>query len=995
MSNGLMAISVLYIDDEEHLRDLAVAFLSKVTDIRCISVPSAQCGLQMLLSDKFDVIVTDYQMPEMDGLDLLKELSLRNIDIPVILFTGRGREEVAIEAFNLGATFYVQKGTPVKVQFQELIHKIRIAVDRDRTRKKLIESEQRFRSFFTHTLLGSAILNDSSQVIEVNDFLCNMLGMERNDLIDAHWPDILQSGMIPAHVHIPVFPIPKNEQYDTAFQRPDGTLIALRVATSPIYEGQLISGYSVLVSNVNAEWELKEQYDELVESWTVVAEHETSIRAVLNALSDSGLLLDKSGNILYYNPKAGDYLRLSSHSKPYNLCSLLPEHLRHNIRTGLLTARNTGLDQIIISDDNDRTYEWTIHPTMGTKTYEGQFVLFCRDITTIREITEELEATRERYRQFTEFLPQSLFEMDSHGQLIYLNPHALSVFQVTKEDVTQGIQYESFITHETLPFIRHRIAEAFDGRGGEPVEVKLIRRSGEIFPAFVQTIPIREKDVIIGIRGIIIDISDIRREERARRELEEKYRTLIDNAREIIIVSQDGLLKFINPLGAAITKYHAEELIGQPFSQFVHPDDQQLVYENYQKRLLDPDFRDDYLFRFIDRDGGIYWVKTHAIRIMWEGKPATLNMLSEITSLIHAQEALVESETRLSSILNFLPDPTFAINPDGNVIVWNQAIEVSLNVSADRILGSSKSEVACLLYGTRRPLLVDLLDNPDIASPDNYLIHRRERDLVIADVLITLPDGNFQYLWGKATHLFNPKGEVIGAIESIRDITDRKIIEENLVSANQKLNLFSSITRHDIRNQLSLIFLAIDSLFRLDVGEEIIHQVQRVDYSATKIQNFIDLAREYQEIGVTKPVWKPVMKTLLNVTSSMHCRVVFAEKEFPCDTVSVYSDPLLEKVFFNIVDNAIKYGSSNLIIHVQCYETESGLIIAIHDNGPGIPDDEKELIFSKGYGKGTGLGLFLVREILGTTGMQIRETGEFNNGARFEILVPRGKYTRG
>ena len=88
----------------------------------------------------------------------------------------------------------------------------------------------------------------------------------------------------------------------------------------------------------------------------------------------------------------------------------------------------------------------------------------------------------------------------------------------------------------------------------------------------------------------------------------------------------------------------------------------------------------------------------------------------------------------------------------------------------------------------------------------------------------------------------------------------------------------------------------------------------------------------------------------------------------------------------------MKYATRTPEISVKCQETVDGLIFTIMDNGPGIPEDEKELIFTKGYGSGTGLGLFLVREILGITGMQIRETGIYGKGARFEILIPPGKY---
>jgi len=990
-----MEISVLYVDDEEHLRDLAEIFLAKFQDIRCISVPSVTRALEMLGADVYDVVVTDYQMPELDGLDLLREISARNMDIPVILFTGRGREEVAIEAFNLGATFYVQKGTPVMVQFQELIHKIRIAVDRDRTRKKLIESEQRFRSFFTHTLLGSAILDADTRILEINDFACSMLGLDRDALTGSYWTDIVHAGVCSeTNAEFFTFPLFRNCQFDTIFHKPDGTINSLRIAIAPVFESDGITGYSVLISNINAEYELKERYDELVESWTIVAEHETSIRAVLNALPDSGLLLDRSGTILYYNQAAGEFLGLLDRTGPHNLCQVLNEPHQTLLRNGLITARKTGQDQYIVTSGSSRTYEWTIHPIIGTKSYEGRFVLFCRDITSIQEIAQELEASRERYRQFTEFLPQSLFELDKEGRVVYLNPHARSVFRVSGEYLSQKPYYDIFIPDSWKDFLKSKFSDAFSGKGGSPLEVELIRMDGEIFPAFIQTIPIWEKRIITGIRGIVIDLTEIRKKEQEKRELEEKYRVLIENAREIIIVSQDRQIKFINPLGARITKYSPEELIGKPFSDFIHPDDRELVYNNYLRRLSDPGYQEDYLFRFIDRDGELHWVKTHAIRIMWEGKPATLNMLSEITSVIKAQEALAESESRLSSILSFLPDPTFAISSDGNVMVWNQAIEQFLHTPADQVRGRSGAEVARLLYGVERPLLVDLLDNPDIPVPDNYQIHSRERDMIIADVLITLPEGGMQYLWGKATHLYNPKGEVIGAIESIRDITDRKKIEEDLRMVNQKLNLFSSITRHDIRNQLSLIFLAIDSLSCHPESDHIASQVEQIESASKRIKNFIDLAREYQEIGVRKPVWKPVLQTFLDVTATMNCTVAFGEGTNNCSSVLVYADPLLEKVFFNIVDNSIKYCPDKPWIRIQCHESDEGLIISIYDNGPGIPDTEKEQIFTKGYGKGTGLGLFLVREILSITGMKIRETGKLGEGAIFEIIVPPGKYIR-
>ena len=112
-----------------------------------------------------------------------------------------------------------------------------------------------------------------------------------------------------------------------------------------------------------------------------------------------------------------------------------------------------------------------------------------------------------------------------------------------------------------------------------------------------------------------------------------------------------------------------------------------------------------------------------------------------------------------------------------------------------------------------------------------------------------------------------------------------------------------------------------------------------------------------------------------------------------CAAFDVYADPLFEKVFYNLIDNALKYGGVNLTtIRFSCCESGEGLHIICEDDGGGIPVEEKKHLFERGYGKNTGLGLFLSREILAITGISIAETSEPGRGARFEIHVPPGAY---
>jgi signal transduction histidine kinase len=109
-------------------------------------------------------------------------------------------------------------------------------------------------------------------------------------------------------------------------------------------------------------------------------------------------------------------------------------------------------------------------------------------------------------------------------------------------------------------------------------------------------------------------------------------------------------------------------------------------------------------------------------------------------------------------------------------------------------------------------------------------------------------------------------------------------------------------------------------------------------------------------------------------------------------SVLVFADPMLERVFFNLLDNSIRHGQRVTEIQVSCHQSDKDLVVVWEDNGVGIAANEKERIFERGFGKNTGLGMFLVREILSLTGITITETGESGKGAWFEILVPKGTW---
>ena len=227
------------------------------------------------------------------------------------------------------------------------------------------------------------------------------------------------------------------------------------------------------------------------------------------------------------------------------------------------------------------------------------------------------------------------------------------------------------------------------------------------------------------------------------------------------------------------------------------------------------------------------------------------------------------------------------------------------------------------------------------------------------------------------------------------DITQRKHAESALLHTNAKLNLLSGITRHDIRNQLQALsgYLQLARL-NSEKPEALTEYLEKADKVVETINRQLEFTKDYEEMGVNAPTWQNVDAIISQAVVLLPLRGIRVEIERP--DLEVYADPLLGKVFYNLIDNALQYGGTQLTrIRISSRETDSGLILTCENNGVGIPTEDKKRLFERGYGKHTGLGLFLSSEILSITGISISENGDPESGARFEMVVPKGEYRFG
>jgi PAS domain S-box-containing protein len=246
-------------------------------------------------------------------------------------------------------------------------------------------------------------------------------------------------------------------------------------------------------------------------------------------------------------------------------------------------------------------------------------------------------------------------------------------------------------------------------------------------------------------------------------------------------------------------------------------------------------------------------------------------------------------------------------------------------------------------------------------------------------------DGSMRWALVSAAETGEP-----GVICTVVDITDNKLSQEALTQANKKLNLLNNVTRHDILNQLTVLIGYLE-LSRQDVSDsQVLTFISKEQKAAETIRSQILFTRDYQNIGVHSPQWHNIAETVSLATAMIDPTQVLIKVDLP--PIEVYADPLLEKVFYNLVDNSIRHGEHVTGVTIRSEQAGDNLQVVIEDNGIGVPDKEKERIFRREYFKNTGFGLFLSREILAITNLTIMENGVFGKGARFVILIPRLAY---
>jgi signal transduction histidine kinase len=243
---------------------------------------------------------------------------------------------------------------------------------------------------------------------------------------------------------------------------------------------------------------------------------------------------------------------------------------------------------------------------------------------------------------------------------------------------------------------------------------------------------------------------------------------------------------------------------------------------------------------------------------------------------------------------------------------------------------------------------------------------------------------------GLITALKDESGKLVGYHSTAIDVTGQKIDQESGPPTNVKLNLLSNITVHDIQNQVIVLNGLVYKAKHSNSPVQIKEYLSRIQQVADKIQSHVAFARDYQNLGKAPPTWIRLDSGIQDLASKFDSKWV--QFEVDLGSLEVFSDVMLNRAFYNLIDDTLKHGQKATKIKFTAKSRGEDLILVYEDNGVGVPMDRKKNIFEKAPSTQKMHGLVLVKEILGITGMMIVENGEPGKGARFEIVVPKGNF---
>ena len=926
---------ILVVDDEPILLELSRIYLEQSGDLQVETTSSPLQGLDMLSRASYDAIVADYEMPEMDGIAFLKEVRRRGMRTPVIIFSGRGREEIVIQAINSGADFYLQKGGSPSAQFAELRNTILQAARRRQAEVEGQRTGDLYRSIFENTGSATIIIEGDMTIALANSEFEHLTGYSREEVEGKMpWTVFVAAGDIERlkdyHRQRRIDPgsAPRNYEFRLVDRHGRQKDLHMTIGTIPDTDRSVASmidvsdrkrfeeELSAAHEQITAAFEeAKASQESLATQCREMEDYQANLQGIIDFLPDPTFVLDRSGRVAIWNRAIEQVTGIPKDrivgSGPGAIREVLPGLCTPLLAETVLSRGDAGTIAREVCITSPHTGEEICLWGKASPLYDAQGRL-SGSIESFRDITESKRMEAQiRHRVDLEQVVSSI-----SARFIALDPADLEeALEETLRVLGSFLNIDrSYIYRLSADLTRVQDTHEWCAEGIEPqIEVLQALPTNMVAWGMAQ---IEARKTIC-----IPDVDELPEGAAAEREFLQEY-----GIRSLILV----------PIPTA------DEVLGA------------LGFETARQTRT-----------WSDEDIALLEIVG--------------NLFADLFSRIRAHERLRESEERFRTLVEQSHDCYIRATTAPPVIEYiSPSLETLTGYSREEVLSDPRI-IRQSIHPEDRKTFLALMQERDACAGQLYIFRVRRKD--------------GRYIWVEVCTIpvYGDDERPVAIDYAVHDIDAWKQTEAALIQANKNLTLMNSIVRHDILNQVTVVLGHIALLRDRPLDPTVAAVLEKQQAAVEIIQSQIEFTRDYQDLGVRAPRWFPVGPLVTGAAKAL--RPVGIRFATDLDGLSVYADPLLSSVFYNLLENAIRHGRTVTEIRVTAVPDGGDVRIVWEDNGVGVPAEQKGRIFERGFGSHTGLGLFLVKEILSITGIAIRETGEPGKGARFEIAVPE-RYAR-
>jgi PAS domain S-box-containing protein len=904
-------ICAIYIDDDPILLEIAKAFLEIDGEITVDTATSAMEALVKLETNDYDAVICDFQMPMVDGLEFLKTLRLQGRDVPFILFTGKGREDVAIQALNNGADFYLQKGGDPKSQFVELKNMLIRSVGQRRAEESAKDSEEIYEKLFKDNIEAMILVDPKTgRIADANLTATRFSGYPRERLVEM---SVQELGILPPGKNLQAVgqdrPKIGDAKVVTKFRCANGKQRDVEIFSGKLRVHGRSMGYAII--------------HDITES-ILAAKRERRLHLVFKVLSDTSQMIIR----------ARDEMELVE-----GTCKILVEQGEY--------------DQVWIGacEPDGKTFR-----TIGLAAANG------------RETDDPRASIDAEGGPAHEALHQR--------KAVIAHDAKADPFLRRHPDPAEG---EFFSSSITLPLILDGAAqgvlciystvpEAFEGAEGGLLQnmannlseaIDLFSRRGEEGSASDGRAP--GPVILDGITEIDPALNSLKENERRLREITEGMLDIV------VKFDAQGTILFVSPSVKDVLGVEAEELVGRPIFDYIHPEDVGSVRKVIGRAVEERRTRGSAKLRL--RAHGSY-LKVEAVgRPFYDENGRLVAVVSSVRDMSEAQQAedlLWEAGGKLRAIIQTSPLAILSLDPEGRVSTWNPA--------AERIFDWDE-------VSSTRPF--SFLPKGSSETEELRSAILRGDKLTDVEVVRKYPDGQERTVSISTAPILDQAGRVVSIILVGSDTSERKRMEDRLIQLNEVLRLVNGILRHDTLNELMVVNGSLEMYQKTKQEKYLATASKAIDRSVEMIKRMKELEslavsggsfREYDLHQVVEDILRGYMVEF-QVTGE----------------AKLFADDALPSAIDNIVRNALVHGMADHI-DAKIWKESGSTYLSIADNGIGIPDSIKQSIFGEGfsYGKkaGSGLGLYLVSKAVERYGGKVRVEDNQPKGAVFVFSFP-------